>query len=69
MRMKSLSLLIAMALWPALALAQDPAAEPKPETDPAQAPAQQEADDALPSDDPDAASTEAAKVPLDEIRS
>ena len=68
MRMKSLSLLIAMALWPALALAQDPAAEPKPETDPAQAPAQQEADDALPSDDPDAASTEAAKVPLDEIR-
>lgn len=58
MRVKHLSLLIAVALGlvPALALAQE-------------APQAAEASDAVAaSDDPDAAKTDAAKVPLDEIR-
>ncbi|QIL19651.1 S41 family peptidase [Thermomonas sp. HDW16] len=58
MRAKPLSLLIAVALSivPMFALAQDAPQDP------------QKSDDVAASDDPDAAKTDAAKVPLDEIR-
>ncbi len=60
--MKYASLLIAAALGitPAYALAQDPPQDPRDMTD--------ESDAVAASDDPDAAKTDEAKVPLDEIR-
>ena len=73
MRAKPLSILIAtllgMVVAPAFAQsspAPAPAAQAPPE--PVTAPAQQDERDPLASDDPDAAKTDAAKVPLDEIR-
>jgi carboxyl-terminal processing protease len=71
MRAKPLSILIAtllgMAAAPAFAQSPSPAPAAAPATEPATTPPQDE-QDPLSSDDPDAAKTDAAKVPLDEIR-
>ncbi|GHC02112.1 S41 family peptidase [Thermomonas carbonis] len=69
MRAKPLSIVIAvlLGLAAAPAFAQSPAPASPPATEPAAAPPQDE-QDPLASDDPDAAKTDAAKVPLDEIR-
>ena len=69
MRAKPLSIVIAILLGavaaPAFAQSPSPAPAPPPATQPAAA---QDEQDPLASDDPDAARTDAAKVPLDEIR-
>ncbi|HSD17719.1 MAG TPA: S41 family peptidase [Thermomonas sp.] len=71
MRAKPLSILIAtllgMAVAPAVAQSPSPAPPTQLAPEPASTPAQEETDP-LASDDPDAARTDAAKVPLDEIR-
>ena len=64
MRMKSLSLLVAFALWPVLAQAQDPATTPAGVDEAAQ----QQDEELAASDDPDAVASEASRIPLDEIR-
>lgn len=70
MRATPLSILIAtllgMAVAPAFAQSQSPTPATQPTPDPAAA--SQDEQDPLASDDPDAAKTDAAKVPLDEIR-
>ena len=71
MRAKPLSILIATLLGLAVAPAFAQSPSPTPATQPAPEPAAgppQDAQDPLASDDPDAAKTDAAKVPLDEIR-
>ena len=70
MRATPLSILIAISLGLAVApaAAQSPSPAPAAQPAPEAAAAQQDEQDPLTSDDPDAAKTDAAKVPLDEIR-